>query len=175
MFKENDAKYLKRLIGRNEVVLFLGSGFSRAAENRLNEPFPTGYGLGEKIWNFLGYEGDYDKTPLPEMYQAFVNAGIKKQQKIEFLHNNLLSGNIPDFYNSICIPYWYKVYTLNIDDILNKVYRRNNKTIQDVIFPKDEYIDRDVTLDTTNVIYLHGKLPCDPGDIVFSTKQYAKA
>jgi GTPase SAR1 family protein len=175
MFKENDSKYLKRLIGRNEVVLFLGSGFSRAAENRLNEKFPTGYELGEKIWNFLGYTGEYDKTSLPEMYQAFVSAGIKKQQKIDFLQNNLLSGNIPDLYNTICIPYWYKIYTLNIDDILNRVYKRNNKNIQDVIFPKDEYIDRDITLDTTNVVYLHGKLPCDPQDIVFSTKQYAKA
>lgn len=175
MFKENDSKYLKRLIGRNEVVLFLGSGFSRDATNTLGEKFPTGYGLGEKLWNFLGYSGDYDKTSLPEMYQAFVNAGIKKTKKIDFLQNNLLSENIPEYYNSICIPHWYKIYTLNIDDILNKVYRRNNKKVQDVIFPKDEYIDRDISLDSTNVVYLHGKLPCNPEDIVFSTKQYAKA
>jgi ABC-type cobalamin/Fe3+-siderophores transport system ATPase subunit len=175
MFKENDSKYIKRLIGRNEVVLFLGSGFSRDAENQLSEKFPTGYVLGEKIWKFLGYNGEYDKTPLPEMYQAFCSAGIKKQQKIDFLNNNLLSGNVPELYNSICIPYWYKIYTLNIDDVLNKVYRRNKKSIQDVIFPRDEYVDRDITLDSTNVIYLHGKLPCEPNDIVFSTKQYAKA
>lgn len=175
MFKENDAKYIKRLIGRNEVVLFLGSGFSRDAENKLKEKFPTGYGLGKKIWDFMAYPGDYDNTPLPEMYQAFVNAGIKKQQKIEFLQNNLLSGSIPDSYNSICTPFWYKIYTLNIDDVLSKVYRRCNKNIQEVIFPKDEYIERDITLDSTNIVYLHGKLPCEPQDIVFSTKQYAKA
>jgi hypothetical protein len=50
MFKESDLKYLKRLIGRNQVVLFLGSGFSRAAENRRNEKFPTGFELGKKLW-----------------------------------------------------------------------------------------------------------------------------
>ena len=46
MFKENDAKYIKRLIGRNEVVLFLGSGFSRDAENKLKELNHT---LEEKV------------------------------------------------------------------------------------------------------------------------------
>src|SRR5690606_34325668 len=101
MFKDNDSKYIKRLLGRNEVLLFLGSGFSRAAENKLGEKFPTGYKLGEKIWKFLGYNGEYDNTPLSEMYQAFCNAGIKKQQKIDFLQDNLLSGNIPESYNSI--------------------------------------------------------------------------
>lgn len=175
MFKENDVKYLKRLIGRNEVVLFLGSGFSKAAENKQKEKFPTGFELGEKIWKFLGYPGEYDRTPLPEMYQAFVSAGIKKELKRDFLQNTLLSENIPDFYDSICIPYWYKIYTLNVDDVLSKVYRRCGKIIQEGIFPKDEYIERDISLDSTNIIYLHGKLPCDPNSIVFSTKQYAKA
>jgi hypothetical protein len=60
MFKESDLKYLKRLIGRNQVVLFLGSGFSRSAENRRNEKFPTGFELGKKLWDFLGYSGEYD-------------------------------------------------------------------------------------------------------------------
>ncbi|MBL7934441.1 MAG: hypothetical protein JNM51_01380 [Bacteroidia bacterium] len=81
MFKEIDEKYIKRLIGRNEVVLFLGSGFSRGAENKLKETFPTGSGLGKKIWEFMGYDGEYDNSPLPEMYQAFATAGSKKQKK----------------------------------------------------------------------------------------------
>lgn len=42
MFKENDEKYLKRLINRNEVILFLGSGFSFDAKNRNGENFPMG-------------------------------------------------------------------------------------------------------------------------------------
>ena len=39
---------------------------------------------------------------------------------------------------------------------------------------RDEFVERDQSLDTINAIYLHGKLPCEPSDIVFSTKQYAK-
>jgi hypothetical protein len=175
MFENKDYKYLKRLIGRNEVVLFLGSGFSRDAKNRNKEDFPTGWVLGQKIWGFLGYAGAYDGTSLPEMYQAFLNAGIKKSLKNEFLESNLLSDYIPEVYNSIARPYWYKIYSLNIDDVLSRVFLRSGRMVQDLIYPKDEYKERDQSLDKTNVIYLHGKLPCDPKDVIFSVKQYAKS
>jgi hypothetical protein len=75
MFKNNDEKYIKRLIQRNEVILFLGAGFSLDAKNKLNENFPKGWELGKKIWNFLGYEGEYDDTSLSEMYQVFLDSG----------------------------------------------------------------------------------------------------
>lgn len=175
MFKKDDEKYLKRLIGRNEVVLFLGAGFSRGAINRLGEPFPTGPVLGEKIWSFLKYKGDYDGTSLPEMYQAFLNAGIKRDAKVEFLESNLLCESIPGIYDTITIPFWYKIYQINIDDIIDKVYSKNRKNVQNLVFPKDEYKERDQSLETTQVVYLHGKLPCNPEDLVFSTKQYAKS
>ena len=81
MFDKDDENYLVRQIGNNQIVLFLGAGFSRDAKNRLGEDFPTSWGLGEKMWNFLSYVGDYDNTPLAQMYQAFLSAGIKKQQK----------------------------------------------------------------------------------------------
>lgn len=175
MFNIDDEKYLLRLLGRNEVLLFLGSGFSRDATNLMDEPFPTGGVLGEKIWQFLKYPGSYDKTPLPEMYQAFLGAGIKKINMKDFLNKNLLSGSIPEIYNNISYPYWYKIYTLNIDDIPEKVYKRNKKQIQEVIFPVDEFKERDQTLEKTHIVYLHGKLPCDPENVIFSSKQYAKA
>jgi len=90
MFSDTDEKYLLRLLGRNEVVLFLGSGFSGDAQNQNGENFPTGLALGQKIWNFLDYSGDYDNSSLPEMYQTFLCAGIKRQYKIDFLNSNLL-------------------------------------------------------------------------------------
>lgn len=175
MFSITDEKYLLRLLGRNEVVLFLGSGFSRDALNQRGENFPTGNALGEKIWDFLGYHDSYDNSPLPEMYQAFLSAGIKRQKKVDFLNGNLLSGTIPEIYNYITIPFWYKIYTLNIDDILEKVYRRENKLTQELIYPDDEFRERDQSLEKAQLIYLHGKLPCNPEDVIFSSKQYAKA
>ncbi|HAZ02094.1 MAG TPA: hypothetical protein DCY97_07955 [Marinilabiliales bacterium] len=175
MFSKNDQIYLKRVIANNQVVLFLGSGFARSAKNKIDEFFPTGQLLGEKLWNFLGYKGKYDQTSLPEMYQAFLAAGIKKQLKTDFLENNLLSGSIPDEFINIAYPFWYKIYTLNIDDILTKIYLKEGKGTKELIFPKDEYGERDQSLEKTQIIYLHGKLPCDPESVIFSTQQYAKS
>lgn len=175
MFKDQDEKYITRLLGRNEVVLFLGAGFSLDAKNLSGERFPAGWELGNKIWNFLGYEGEYDKTSLPILYQAFISAGRKREAKTEFLNQNLLSGEIPESYNSMTIPHWYKVYTINIDDVVQKVYSRNGKRLRELIFPKDEFKERDQSLDETHIVHLHGKLPCIPENVVFSTKQYARA
>lgn len=157
------------------MVLFLGAGFSLGAKNRIGENFPTGWKLGQKLWEFLGYQGEYDGTPLSILYQDFVDVGIKRSEKIEFLNNNLLSGEIPDIYNNISLPFWHKIYTINIDDVIQKIYSKSNKKLKELIFPIDEYKERDQSLELTSIIHLHGKLPCNPEDVVFSTKQYAKA
>tara|TARA_R110002049_G_scaffold34058_3_gene111569 strand:+ start:8348 stop:10903 length:2556 start_codon:yes stop_codon:yes gene_type:complete len=175
MFKKDDEKYLIHQLSNNQVVLFLGSGFSLDAKNLKNETFPTGWHLGKKIWEFLDIEGDYDNTSLPEMYQAFLQAGIKKNKKIDFLETNLLSSDIPSSYKSITSPYWFKIYTTNIDDIVTKSYRKENKSIEELQYPFDQYSERDQSLEKTQVIYLHGKLPCNPDEVIFSPQQYAKA
>lgn len=175
MFEVNDEKYLKRLIYNNQVVLFLGSGFSRDSKNKLGEYFPTGYKLGEKIWTFLGYKGDYDGTSLPEMYQALLSSGIKQNLIESFLENNLLCSEVPESYGVIAKSFWYKIYTINIDDVITKIFKSENKRIKELVFPKDEYFERDQSLESTQVVYLHGKLPCNPKDVIFSNQQYAKS
>ncbi|TNE75126.1 SIR2 family protein [bacterium] len=175
MFKTDDEKYILRQLSNNQVVLFLGSGFSLKAKNKLGENFPTGYGLGKKIWEFLEYTEDYDNTVLPEMYQAFLGKGISLEKKKEFLINNLTSSEIPADYNNLPVPYWFKIYTTNIDDIIEKTYRNERKKIVELIFPFDQYSERDQSLESTQVIYLHGKLPCNPDEVIFSPQQYAKA
>lgn len=174
MFEGNDEKYLIRLLGRNQVVLFLGAGFSMGASNKLGEEFPSGRQLGEKLWQFLKFEGEYDETPLPVLYDAFLGEGIKREQKREFLENHLLSGEVPEYYDRLTIPFWFKIYTINIDDVIQQVFRRNNQVLRQLIYPNDEFKERDQSLEETHVIHLHGKLPCNPEDVVFSTKQYAR-
>ena len=175
MFEKNDEKYLARVIGRNEAVLFLGAGFSLNASNRLGEKFPKGWELSKKLWEFLNFPGEYDNSQLPLLYQSFISKGIKKTSKTDFLNKNLLSKDIPLEYDIISSPYWYKIYTINVDDILDQVFRRSNRATNILTFPKDEFKERDQSLDQTHIIHLHGKLPCEPDELIFSGKQYARA
>lgn len=175
MFNVDEEKYLIRQLGRNQVVLFLGAGFSYDAKNKLGENFPFGESLAKKIWDFLSIEGEYDGTSLQELYQAFEHEGIKKNQKIDFLNTHLISGDIPSDYNAISIPFWFKIYTLNVDDIIDKVFSRNQRKIDVLRYPIDEFKERDQSLERTQIVHLNGKLPCDPENLIFSTKQYAKA
>lgn len=175
MFNKNDERYLLRQLGRNQVVLFLGAGFSYDAKNILGENFPIGDTLARKLWGFLKFSGEYDGTSLQELYQAFETEGIKNSQKINFLNSHLLSGEIPEFYNAVSIPYWFKIYTLNVDDILDKVFSRTKNKLDILSYPNDEFKERDQSLYQTQVVHLNGKLPCDPSELIFSTKQYAKA
>lgn len=178
MFERDDENYLIERLCEHEVVLFVGSGFSLNAKNLLDENFPTGPVLGEKLWNFLGYNqsyGRYDGTSLADLFQAFLHKDIDVNLKQEFLENHLVSREIPEGYDAITRVLWRRIYSTNIDDIIEKIYRRNNRKVQELKYPKDKVPQGALPRDRTSVIYLHGKLPCDPNDVVFSPQQYAKA
>jgi len=177
MFNIDDENRLIRLMSKNDVILFLGSGFSYNVMNQLNENFPTGVKLAEALWNFIGFNGNYDGTSLTEMYQAFQNSGKKKADMKLFLEQHLLTSpnGVPDFYDNISLPYWYKIYTLNIDDVLDRIYSRTSKEFDTLKYPVDEYKERDQSLERAQIVYLNGKLPDDPNNLIFSNTQYAKA
>ncbi|MDE2827460.1 MAG: hypothetical protein OXL40_09160 [Bacteroidota bacterium] len=69
MFDPNDKAYLLQKLATNQVVLFLGAGFSLGAKNLLGFPFPTGKSLAKTLWFELGMTGEYDGTNLKEMFE----------------------------------------------------------------------------------------------------------
>lgn len=179
MFERDDEKYLINQLNDQKVVLFLGSGFSLQAKNLREEKFPTGRVLGEKLWKFLKYEeeyGSYDGTSLTDMYQAFLaDEETDRTVKCEFLNKHLTSSEIPAIYDAITKAKWRRIYSTNIDDIIEKTYKRNNVPLEELRYPADNFPGEDPHPEMTRVIYLHGKLPCQPEEVVFSPQQYAKA
>ena len=178
MFEKDDEEYLIERFCDYKVVLFVGSGFSYNATNSLGENFPTGPTLGEKLWNFLGYGekcGEYDGTSLQDLFQAFLHKNIPTEEKEKFLTEHLTSSRIPENYNAITSVYWHRIYSTNIDNILEQVYLRNNRKIREFKYPVDKIPPGDPPTGQTDIVYLHGKLPCPPEDVVFSPQQYARA
>lgn len=175
MFETGDGEYLKRALSRNEVVLFLGAGFSRSAQNRMNQSMPLSADVGRELWKLLEYEGAYDGTSLPDMYEAALQAGVPFGRLESFLEANFLTREIPGQYDVLCRPFWYRIYTTNIDDLLTRVYKRAaGPKLQIVAYPRDEVKERDQSLETIQAVFLHGTLPARPDEITFSTRQYAR-
>jgi hypothetical protein len=65
-----DVQYLKRHLHANNVVLFLGAGFSTAATNISGETLPGSRVLAAKLWEYMEYGTPYDGSQLGIVYQA---------------------------------------------------------------------------------------------------------
>ena len=171
-----DRNYLIRQLGQNDVVLFLGAGFSRDASNRLGNPMPLSSDICREIWSFLRYDNDWDHTPLSNMYEALLHSDKPHPEISHFLAQHLLTSAIPESYDTIARPFWYRIYTTNVDDLLKRVYRRvaASPKLHILGYPRDEISERDQSLEHIQAVFLHGHLPCRPADLTFSVRQFAR-
>lgn len=176
MFDRGDEQYLIRAVNRNQVNLFLGAGFSTLAKNKLGNTLPTSGQFAELLWAFLGYPPPYDpSSTLAELYEALLASGKSIAAITEFLTSNLMSADVPREYEEIVKVFWSRIYTTNIDNLLEQIYGRVGTPRLDIkSFPKDELPDRDITLDRIQAVHLHGRLPCNPNDVTFSITQFAR-
>ena len=176
MFERGDEQYLLRAINRNQANLFAGAGFSTLAKNRLGSHLPTGGQFAELLWTFLGYPPPYDSTSsLAELYEALIASGKPAAAISEFLNGNLLSVDSPREYQEIIKVFWARIYTTNIDNIIEKIYANvSTPRLEIKSFPFDELPDRDQTLDRIQLVHLHGCLPCNPDEVTFSLGQFAR-
>lgn len=176
MFERGNEQYLIRVINRNQAILFLGAGFSTLAKNQRGENLPTGARFAELLWGFLGYPPPYDPTSsLAELYEALLASGKPVSVISDFLTSNLLSVDAPREYQEIVKVFWSRIYTTNIDNLLEQTYALVVTPRLDIrSFPRDELPDRDVTLDRIQAVHLHGRLPCAPKDATFSISQFAR-
>ena len=124
MFSENDEQYLLRAMSRNRLILFARAGFSSAAKNRIGTSLPVGSELSKLIWKFLEYEGEHNGTLLPEMFEALLSSSTPHTSIRNFLEDNFTCNEVPAEYASIVIPYWYRLYTTNVDDLIPKTHSR---------------------------------------------------
>src|SRR5688572_17845258 len=176
LFEPSKEAYLLRQLGRAEVVLFLGAGYSRLARNRLRTPIPTAPELSRLLWEFLRYEEPYEETPLGEVYDAALTSSIPYARIRAFLEEHLMCVEIPAVYKAMTRPLWYRLYTTNVDNLTEVVYAREREPKLDILaFPSDEILERDQALGRLQLVCLNGRLPCDPDRITFSPLQYASA
>jgi hypothetical protein len=174
-----DLQFLLRAMRANKCVLFLGAGFSRDALNKQGKPIPAGWDLGEALWQWLEYDkehGAYDSQASP-LASLFDIAKRKKGDNAltSFLRERLLVSGYPKWYRSVAYPYWHRIYTTNVDDLVERIYQDAGAAQLDIINGNGAaYKERDSSLARLQYVKLNGSLDDASAETVtFGTRQYA--
>ncbi|WP_156383633.1 SIR2 family protein [Pseudoxanthomonas sp. Root65] len=164
-----DAALVVRAAALGEYSLLLGAGFSLGAKNSAKKNLPTSKGLAEELKQEFSLLLDVaTAADLPLAYEdAVYKVGIERVSS--FLRRRL-TGCSPSWHGVVSSIEWWRVWTLNIDDLISAVFA--TKKIREIDF-KERYRVRN-DQDGLQVVYLHGRA-LNQGSKVFSLHEYAEA
>ena len=177
MLTDHQFKSLERSIRKNRCVLLLGAGFSVDARNQDGDPIPSGKELAGRLWNLLGYQqehGEYDgTTQLQILFEAARNR-LGDRTVLTHLQRQLSIQSYPDWYRLLTRAYWHRIYSLNVDHLVERVFGDvvgiPVKVINALL---SSYEERDNLLGTIQYIKLNGSLIGDLDTVVFGKRDYA--
>ena len=173
--KQVDEKVIQSLnrILSMKPILFTGSGFSRGATNGKGDSIPIGGELKETIiTDLLKVQANSDLHK--ELMQAslsdvctYATNEISSQKLKDYLIL-IFKDCVPDEFHRVIAKFsWKKIYTTNIDDLMENAAGPNDLTVQNT--------NRQFSFTQANsieYIKLHGCVRNASGDIVFSKRDY---
>ena len=170
-----DIEQLKQLLIEKNAILFLGAGFSYGSENEFGK-LPKGDDLKKELFSIFidkKIENEYLKEiegyNLQEMCQIIEEPLIDKREELVcFLKKKFKGAQPQDFHYKLTSYPWKKIYTVNIDDLVERIFLHNEckLTVQNTEKQKN------VEDDSTEYIKLHGCVNSKVDDLVFSKKDY---
>lgn len=169
---ENISK-LSHILKNQTPLLFLGAGFASGATRKDGSPIPLGSGLKELLIHDILQipKGSKDYTDLHSLSLSKVSQFISIERGEAVLSDYLVSiykNVIPADYHYYLNKYdWSRIYTTNIDDIIETVYKKRNLVVINT--------NRPSTLKTQNsveYIKLHGDVNNPSAGLIFSSEDY---
>lgn len=159
----------------NPPVLFLGAGFSKGAKNT-SDMFD-----GKELWNQIFdslikprvEQDDYaeiETYSLRRLCQEVYSIYDGKKELEDFL-TTIYKGVYPEknsFHNKLISYPWKKIYTVNIDDLVENIYRSKHKDL--FVQNKSKLM---IEPDDKTILYkLHGCVNNPSNGYVFSESEY---
>lgn len=152
-WNDADFVYLQRQLRLGRVCLFLGAGFSFDSKNRAGEQPPLGDSLAAELAKQAGFTFDGEK--LPTVYEACQHQ-IGSAQLWRFLYEKYDIVSFDDWYKTVAAMTWYRIYSLNIDNLVQKLYQRNpNQKLRTIVNPAP-IEEREPLFGTLQCVHLHG-------------------
>lgn len=134
-------------------ILFLGAGFSAEATNVADQPIKSVRDLLDQLLDAckITDKTDYDLDAAAAEYTNMYG----DQQTINLLHNNFRSKSVTDSQRIVVCQPWYRIYTTNYDDVIERVCIEEKKTY--TTRETNDAVEPPVP-DTTQVLHIYGNI-----------------
>jgi len=165
-------KRLESYIAQARVILFTGAGFSLGAQNDAGDGLPGVADITKRLWA-LAFPGEaYDGSSLQDVYEAAAMQARNKTLEALRTAFTVASASLPKYYETWLSLPWYRVYTVNIDDLADAADRafglpRRVQSLSALTAPLE------AAQDVLQVVHLNGTLE-DLPNVTFSGRQYAE-
>jgi hypothetical protein len=159
-------------VARGEMILVTGAGFSAAAKGESGQPIPSVEELKRILWSCAFDGNPYDEaSSLEELYEcAVTQAGKQTQQALETaLRVN--ADSLPEVYETWFAMPWFRIYTLNVDDLAEVAARKFELPREIVAI--SALTDDQCGEDKLACVHLNGRLVDFP-EMTFSGRQFGE-
>jgi len=126
---------LENVLVNENPILFLGSGFSLGGTLKNGDSIPTGEQLKQHILkNYLNLAEDSSDYLSLNYYNLdkvcdYIETVEGPKKLNDYLLDYFRYTTIADFHLKLPDYNWSKIYTVNIDDIIEKVYSQTKREI----------------------------------------------
>ena len=159
-------------VSRREYSLLLGAGASMGSLGGNGQPLPSGPILRDKLVDEFAVPTQGATITLSRAYAA---AKRSNPSKLDQFITDWFTGCTPDWQYPLADFDWHRIWSLNIDDVMENVYLRRNLGVD-----KFDWTSRfrDRSSSRIQIIHLHGFADKEndsrssSAGLVFSTSEY---
>src|SRR2546427_12184347 len=107
--------WLKEHLLDNDVVLFLGAGFSSEALNCVAEPIPTSSTLARQLYEAAGFDATkpFADDKLEDVFEA-ARMRLGEARLTDFLTPRLSVSKVPSCNAFLTEFFWYRKYSTDV-------------------------------------------------------------
>lgn len=169
----DDIQKLKEVLINGNPMLFLGAGFSYGSKNSYGD-MATGNVLKDEIYNIFvkgaikdSYETEVQQFTLQELC-GFVNDHLKKKDELKSYLIKRFQDVEPTAFHYLLSEYpWKKIYTVNIDDLVEHICHKNH-----IDFVVQNTSKEKPVKDELEYVKLHGCVNTPDEPLIFSKTEY---